>query len=106
MGAHDDVLLLRIPCDRDAAVASPLPILRPGDGWTRMTLLERVVLAAGPGLVAPILAFGVSTAASLEGRTRPSPVDGGLHTMCEADRGRGGGYIGAPHAPRIAHRPL
>jgi hypothetical protein len=88
MGDHDDVLLLRISCDRDAAVASPLPILRQRDGWTRMTLLERVVLARGPGLVAPILAFGPSTAASREVRTWPSPVDGWLQTMCEANGGR------------------
>ncbi len=103
MGAHDDLLVLRIPCDRDAAVASPLPILWQGDGWTRMTLLERVVLAAGPGFVAPILAFGLSTAASLEVRTWPSPVDGWLQTMCEADGGRWVGYIGAPDAPCIAN---
>jgi hypothetical protein len=78
MGDHGDVLLLRISCDRDAAVASPLPILRQRDGWTRMTLLERVVLARGPALVAT----------SLEVRTWPSPVDGWLLTMCEANGGR------------------
>jgi hypothetical protein len=43
-----------------------------------MTLLERVVLARGPALVAT----------SLEVRTWPSPVDGWLLTMCEANGGR------------------
>src|SRR2546422_3172354 len=98
MGAHGDLLVLRIPCDRDAAVASPLPILWQGDGWTRMTLLERVVLAAGPGVVAPLLAFGVSTAAPLEGCPPPPPVDGGVPTMCGAGGGGGVGYIRTPPA--------
>jgi hypothetical protein len=103
MGDHDNVRLLRIPRDRDAAVASPLPILWQGDGWTRMTLLERAVLATGPGLLAPLLAFGLSTAASLEVRTWPSPVDGWLQTMCEADGGRWVGYVGTLDAPCIAN---
>ena len=68
-----------------------------------MTLLERVVLAVGPGLVAPILALSMSTAASLEIRTWPWPVDGWLQTMCETDGGRWVGYIGTPDAPCIAN---
>ena len=68
-----------------------------------MNLLERVVLAAGPGLVAPILAFGLSTAASLEVRTWPSPVDGWLQMMCEADGGRWVGYVGTPDTPCIVN---
>jgi len=68
-----------------------------------MTLLERAVLAVGPGLVAPILAFSMSTAASLEIRTWPWPVDGWLQTMCETDGGRWVGYVGTPDAPCIAN---
>ncbi len=68
-----------------------------------MTLLGRVVLAVGLGLAAAILAFGQSMAAPLQVRTWPSPVDGWLQTMCEANGGRWVGYIGTPDAPCIAN---